>query len=257
MLQGRNAFEVLGIEQTSDIKIIKKAYADLVKQYHPEEDAANWKKVHDAYQEAMQYAKGRSSLEQEYFVPEEVELKKAALQKELTEEEKAQAQETEELLESLSYGRAAICSAKRLSMVECEELERTIEELRELAKKTYSEYKDWNNFFGSDSYRMVRGFDGFLPELEKVLGWKVIRNVEILARIQQELEEIKKLRQSDVFGEYGQEKDETIQNLDNRLQNMRFRLEPAARQEKEKTTRSLAFVFVIIILVIAFYCNMG
>lgn len=257
MLQGRDAFEVLGIERTSDTKIIKKAYANLVKQYHPEEDAANWKRVHDAYQEAMQYAKGRSSSKQGYFVPEEVEIRKAALQKELTEEEKEQAQEIEELLDSLSYGRAAICSAKRLSMVEREELERTIEELRELAKKPWSEYKDWKNFFDSDSYRMVRGFDGFLPELEKVLGWKVIRDAEIVARMQQELKEIKKLRQRDAFGEYGQEKDETMQNLDNRLQNMMSRLEPAAKREKENTTGCLALIFVGAIIVIAFCCSMG
>ena len=35
-----NAWEILGIEPTSDKKTIKRAYAKLLKQYHPEENGA-------------------------------------------------------------------------------------------------------------------------------------------------------------------------------------------------------------------------
>ncbi|MBP5554904.1 MAG: J domain-containing protein [Lachnospiraceae bacterium] len=43
------AYRILGIEPGSDIKEVKKAYASLIKQYHPEEHPEEWKKIHDAY----------------------------------------------------------------------------------------------------------------------------------------------------------------------------------------------------------------
>ena len=38
-----NAWEILGIEPTSDKKTIKRAYAKLLKQYHPEENPEEFK----------------------------------------------------------------------------------------------------------------------------------------------------------------------------------------------------------------------
>ena len=43
------AYRILGIEPGSDIKEVKKAYASLIKQYHPEENPEEWRKIHDAY----------------------------------------------------------------------------------------------------------------------------------------------------------------------------------------------------------------
>jgi len=43
------AYRILGIEPGSDINEVKKAYASLIKQYHPEEHPEEWKKIHDAY----------------------------------------------------------------------------------------------------------------------------------------------------------------------------------------------------------------
>lgn len=54
------AFDILGIEQTTDKKAIKKAYAELVKKYHSEEYPEEWEQIHNAYQTAMQYAQGTS-----------------------------------------------------------------------------------------------------------------------------------------------------------------------------------------------------
>lgn len=51
-----NEFNVLGIERTTDKRVIKRAYASKVKQYHPEENPEEWKKVHEAYEAAMAYA---------------------------------------------------------------------------------------------------------------------------------------------------------------------------------------------------------
>jgi hypothetical protein len=43
------AYRILGIDEGADIKDVKKAYAALIKQYHPEEHPEEWKKIHDAY----------------------------------------------------------------------------------------------------------------------------------------------------------------------------------------------------------------
>ena len=48
-----NAWEVLGIDPTSDKKDIKKAYARLLKQYHPEENPEEFKQIQAAYQQCL------------------------------------------------------------------------------------------------------------------------------------------------------------------------------------------------------------
>ena len=45
----REAYSTLGLKEGADIKDVKKAYASLIKQYHPEEHPEEWKKIHDAY----------------------------------------------------------------------------------------------------------------------------------------------------------------------------------------------------------------
>lgn len=52
----RRAFDILGIEVTKEKKEIKKAYAALVKKYHPEENPVEWTQIHEAYETAMKYA---------------------------------------------------------------------------------------------------------------------------------------------------------------------------------------------------------
>lgn len=48
-----NCWEVLGIEPTQDKKEIKKAYARLLKQYHPEENPEEFKQIQTAYQQCL------------------------------------------------------------------------------------------------------------------------------------------------------------------------------------------------------------
>lgn len=47
---------MLEIAPTDDKKVIKKAYAALAKQYHPEEHPEKWKQIRDAYEAALSYA---------------------------------------------------------------------------------------------------------------------------------------------------------------------------------------------------------
>ena len=54
-----NAWEILGIEPTKDKKEIKKAYARLLKQYHPEENPEEFKHIlFIAYIKICQKSKG-------------------------------------------------------------------------------------------------------------------------------------------------------------------------------------------------------
>lgn len=48
-----NAWKILGIEPTKDKKEIKKAYARLLKQYHPEENPEEFKQIQAAYQQCL------------------------------------------------------------------------------------------------------------------------------------------------------------------------------------------------------------
>lgn len=51
-----SVFQILEIEPTNDKKEIKKAYARLVKRYHPEEFPEEWEKIHGAYEQALKMA---------------------------------------------------------------------------------------------------------------------------------------------------------------------------------------------------------
>lgn len=79
----KNCFQVLGIQETTDQRAIKKAYAVLARKYHPEEDPEEFKRIHQAYEEALEYAKSGKSIpyeqtvfQQEMFEPENVEEKR-------------------------------------------------------------------------------------------------------------------------------------------------------------------------------------
>lgn len=55
-------WDLLGISPTKDIKLIKKAYAEKVRLYHPEEEPEMFSKIHIAYTEAVKYAKNDDEL---------------------------------------------------------------------------------------------------------------------------------------------------------------------------------------------------
>lgn len=51
-----NFWEILDIEPTNNKREIKRAYARLTAKYHPEEFPEEFKQIHEAYQQALQYA---------------------------------------------------------------------------------------------------------------------------------------------------------------------------------------------------------
>ena len=50
-------WNILGIERTTDTRLIKKAYASKVKECHREDNPQEWMQLHDAYKAALNYAK--------------------------------------------------------------------------------------------------------------------------------------------------------------------------------------------------------
>ena len=52
-----NIWDILGIEPTNNVKEIRKRYAELVKEYHPEEHPEEYQQIMEAYQLAMAYAR--------------------------------------------------------------------------------------------------------------------------------------------------------------------------------------------------------
>ena len=62
LTDSHDIYEILGIDRNADVKTIKKAYAKLVKKYHPEECPEEWERIHNAYEWAMRIATGRERI---------------------------------------------------------------------------------------------------------------------------------------------------------------------------------------------------
>ena len=55
-------WQTLGIDPTGDQDAIKQAYAERAKQYHPEEHPEEFRSLHDAYRQAIQYARRHAAV---------------------------------------------------------------------------------------------------------------------------------------------------------------------------------------------------
>ena len=56
-----NIWETLGIEPTTDVKLIRRRYAELVRFYHPEDQPEIYQEIVEAYQKALTYARSRNT----------------------------------------------------------------------------------------------------------------------------------------------------------------------------------------------------
>ena len=63
-----NCWKILQITRTTDKKVIKGAYAELLRLYHPEENPEMFQRIRDAYKSAMEYAKENALEDKEYYV---------------------------------------------------------------------------------------------------------------------------------------------------------------------------------------------
>ena len=56
-----NKWEILGIEPTHDVKLIRRRYADLVRLYHPEDQPEIYQEIVEAYQSALREARSKKT----------------------------------------------------------------------------------------------------------------------------------------------------------------------------------------------------
>lgn len=56
-----NIWETLGIEPTTDVKLIRRRYAELVRLYHPEDQSEIYQEIVEAYQKALTFARPRNT----------------------------------------------------------------------------------------------------------------------------------------------------------------------------------------------------
>lgn len=66
-----DCWEILGIEPTTDKKIIQKAYAELTKKYHYEVYPEEFKKIQEAYKMAISYTKNKKDIYEPNYKDEE------------------------------------------------------------------------------------------------------------------------------------------------------------------------------------------
>ena len=56
-----NKWEILGIEPTTDVKLIRRRYAELVRLYHPEDQPEIYQQIVEAYQSALREARSKKT----------------------------------------------------------------------------------------------------------------------------------------------------------------------------------------------------
>lgn len=157
------AFEVLEIEQTTDKKKIKKAYAKLVKQYHPEEFPEEWKRVHEAYADAIKWANEYIKTDNEIPTGQQRKIgnKKA--------EGPSQYDELEKTFDNLD--RLVLENRNRENQ---ENLKRALCELKKLGKSRELSYEDWKALLNNEDYAWAIGQEAFIRKLGEVLTRKRI-----------------------------------------------------------------------------------
>lgn len=83
-----NVWAILGINPTDDVKEIKKRYATLVKEYHPEEHPEKYQEIVMAYKQAVSFAKRKQKQGQMFSLNREMSSEQAIVEKEEGQTEK-------------------------------------------------------------------------------------------------------------------------------------------------------------------------
>ncbi len=256
-----DVFEVLGILPTKDKKEIKKAYARLAKQHHPEEEPEKWQEIYNAYHIALELAdNGKNASGEEWQethsayrsawkltdnerntenevvkrgkVPQADDAQSKRNQKEyhsVYENEIHKKIEEENELGGIFENLDDLASeAMRLKKEEEQyQIYEAIKELRRLPIGKGVGFDEWNAFFQKEEYQWAIRQGEFLYEWGRVLGNKTID--EDLAELMCEV--LKKII------EYNQsvgEKPKT-EGLLNPYQFLALKIEKSLKKEVPKT----------------------
>lgn len=191
------AFKILEIAPTSDRKEIKKAYAALVKKYHPEEYPEEWKRIHDAYDVALKWIEnsGRGELQiNDGILTEETDKTQIHWENEIEiSEENSEQQEFAALFDNLEELSA---DAKKQQIEEQRrQLKEAVNFLVSMRNKKRTNIKEWQAFFNNEKYQWAIGQDEVITELGCALGNKTI-NKELHEYLKKQLQMIRQYNQS-------------------------------------------------------------
>lgn len=185
-------YQVLGISPTRDKKIIRKAYAGLIRKYHPEEHPEKWKEIHDAYTIAMQRAdqeevpavsiskpkneEQRSQREEqkpqhEEQTPQQQEQNPQEKNAEVRRKSENRKGETKQPEEDLFGNLEKLTeTAKKERQEERQsQLKAAIEQLHALCKPKKLQFLQWKEFFRKEEYQWAVRQGEFLYELANCL----------------------------------------------------------------------------------------
>lgn len=207
-----NVFQILEIEPTNDKKEIRKAYAGLVKRYHPEEFPEEWKKIHDAYEQALKMAEHVQPLiSAEPQVKIEVlepSVKIEVLEPQVEEKEpEAEPLEPsgEDEMDSLfdNIGEMAREQHHQDKETFKRELQGVIDDFRKISGKNKIDIKEWEAFFNQETRLPYICTSEFLEMLGDCFENRTIE-VEMYRFLKEQLA---------VIAQYGQDRNIELQNI--------------------------------------------
>lgn len=190
-------YQVLGISPTRDKKIIRKAYAGLIRKYHPEEHPEKWKEIHDAYTMAMQRAdqeevpavsiskpkneeqrpqRGEQKPQHEEQTPQQQEQNPQEKNAEVRRKSENRKGETKQPEEDLFGNLEKLTeTAKKEQQEERQrQLKTAIEQLNTLCEPKKLQFLQWQEFFGKEEYQWAVRQGEFLYELANRLRGHVM-----------------------------------------------------------------------------------
>ena len=186
-------FEPLGIEATKDKSLIKKAYAQKVKECHPEEHPKEWQRLHQAYKDALRYASGQIMFYDEIEVGEEQCEELVEQAREIIDSPLCQESSPEEKEEDQKIFEDLVVKAVRYNDPHLSDVFQKLEKLNTLS--AYSSYGAWIELFESTSIKECYDDKEILETLGKVLRDGKIHNtaaeyiIDVLEQFLKELEE--------------------------------------------------------------------
>lgn len=183
-------YQVLGISPTRDKKIIRKAYAGLIRKYHPEEHPEKWKEIHDAYTIAMQRAdqeevpavsiskpkNEEQRPQREEQTPQQQEQNPQEKNAEVRRKSENRKGETKQPEEDLFGNLEKLTeTAKKEQQEERQrQLKTAIEQLNTLCEPKKLQFLQWQEFFGKEEYQWAVRQGEFLYELANRLRGHVM-----------------------------------------------------------------------------------
>lgn len=261
-----NAFEILGIEPTQDKKTIKKAYAALVKKYHPEEDMQKWQEIHEAYQRALEWAEGQNYLtkiaaaskvipkdgtdevlgQQTPWPVKETD----TLPDEMNAPEGMDSKEREEAeLNKLFDNLEELSAASKAEKAQQEklELQKALTALNQMERYHKLGYEDWKEFFSREEYQHAMGQGAFLYRWSEILEKRTI-DKKLYRLMNEQLKSI-------VLNQDGNKQTTKMVGLIDPIQLTEMRIRGAYvrhRETQKKRNRIAVFAILILIEIVPF-----